>query len=64
MEQAEFKIAALLDEHRNITGLPLSIGTIESATGGKIADKLTDVPGISLYLKGSLVSYSTGPSSA
>lgn len=58
MEHTEFEIAALLEEHRNFTGVPLSIGSVESATGGKIADKLTDVPGISLYLKGSLISYS------
>jgi len=37
----------------------LSLGVMESATGGAIADTITDVPGSSEYFKGSLVAYST-----
>jgi PncC family amidohydrolase len=35
----------------------LTLGTIESATGGLIANLITDVPGSSDYFKGSLVAY-------
>ncbi len=35
----------------------LSIGTVESATGGLIAARLTSVPGASKHFKGSLVTY-------
>ncbi len=58
MKQSEFEVAELLEEHRSKTGIALAIGTVESATGGGIADRLTDVPGISDYLRASLVSYS------
>jgi len=36
----------------------LTLGTVESATGGLIAHMVTGVPGSSDYLKGSVVSYS------
>jgi len=36
----------------------LTLATAESCTGGKIASKLTAVPGTSVYFKGSIVSYS------
>jgi PncC family amidohydrolase len=36
----------------------LTIGTVESATGGRIADRITNVPGSSDYFKGSVVAYS------
>jgi nicotinamide-nucleotide amidase len=36
----------------------LTIGTIESATGGRIADRITNVPGSSDYFRGSVVAYS------
>jgi len=36
----------------------LTLGTAESATGGMIASLITNVPGSSLYFKGSVVSYS------
>ena len=36
----------------------LTLGTVESATGGLIASTITDIPGSSDYFKGSLVSYS------
>ncbi len=35
----------------------LSIGTIESCSGGYIANKITSVPGSSAYYKGSLLTY-------
>ena len=36
----------------------LTLGTVESATGGLIAHMITEVPGSSDYFKGSVVSYS------
>jgi nicotinamide-nucleotide amidase len=37
----------------------LSLGTMESCTGGLLANTITDVPGSSDYFKGGLVSYAT-----
>ena len=51
MQQLEADIYALLKSRR------LTLGTVESATGGLIAHRLTNVPGISEYYKGSVVSY-------
>ena len=34
-----------------------TVGTVESCTGGAIAQKIVSVPGSSLYYKGSIVSY-------
>lgn len=53
----EVEIAQLLSRYRVQTGRSLSIGTAESATGGRVADRLTDVPGISEYFGGSVVAY-------
>jgi PncC family amidohydrolase len=36
----------------------LTIGTVESATGGRVADRITNVPGSSDYFRGSVVAYS------
>ncbi len=36
----------------------LTLAIMESCTGGRLADLLTDVPGSSLYFKGGLVAYS------
>ena len=58
MAELEAEIARLLGEYRGKTGKSLTIGTVESATGGRIADRLTDVPGSSDYFKGSVVAYS------
>jgi len=58
MTKAEVEIAKLLREYQAKTGKLLSIGTAESATGGKVADRITNVPGSSDYFKGSVVSYS------
>ena len=37
----------------------LTLATAESCTGGKIAQKITAIPGASAYFKGSVVSYAT-----
>lgn len=43
---------------REETGRALTIGTAESATAGKISDRLTGIPGSSEYFAGSVVAYS------
>lgn len=58
MTELEAEIAQLVREYQAKTGRLLTIGTIESATGGRIADRLTNVPGSSDYFKGSVVAYS------
>ncbi len=58
MKKLEIEIAELLREYQARIGKLLTIGTIESATGGRIADRLTNMPGSSDYFKGSLVAYS------
>ena len=58
MAALQDEIAQLLREYQVKTGKLLTIGTIESATGGRISDKITNVPGSSDYYKGSIVSYS------
>ena len=58
MAKPEVEIAQLLARYRIQTGRSLSIGTAESATGGRVADRLTDVPGSSDYFWGSVVAYS------
>jgi len=58
MTKAEIKIAELIRGYQAKTGKLLTIGTTESATGGRIADRLTNVPGSSDYFKGSVVAYS------
>ncbi len=57
MAKPEVEIAQLLARYRLQTGRSLSIGTAESATGGRVADRLTDVPGSSDYFGGSVVAY-------
>jgi len=52
------KIARLIKEYADLTGKVLTLGTVESATGGAISDRITNIPGSSLYYKGSIVSYS------
>ncbi|MCL6267931.1 competence/damage-inducible protein A [Flagellimonas myxillae] len=42
-----------------LTQKQLSLSTAESFTGGKIAEKITAIPGASAYFKGSVVSYAT-----
>jgi len=58
MAELEAEIARLIREYRAKTGKSLTIGTVESATGGRIADRITNVPGSSDYFKGSVVAYS------
>jgi PncC family amidohydrolase len=58
MAELEAEIARLIREYQAKTGKLLTIGTVESATGGKIADRITNVPGSSDYFKGSIVAYS------
>jgi PncC family amidohydrolase len=58
MAELEAEIARLIREYRAKTGKLLTIGTVESATGGRIADRITNVPGSSDYFKGSVVAYS------
>jgi PncC family amidohydrolase len=58
MAELEAEIARLIREYQAKTGKPLTIGAVESATGGRIADRITNVPGSSDYFKGSVVAYS------
>lgn len=58
MAELQDDIAQLLRKHQSKTGKLLTIGTIESATGGRIGDKITNVSGSSDYYKGSIVAYS------
>ena len=58
MTKQEEEIGQLLAEYRDKTGKTLSIGTVESATGGRIGDKITNIPGSSDYYKGSIIAYS------
>lgn len=58
MAELEAEIAQLLRDYQAATGKLLTIGAVESATGGRIADRITNVPGSSDYFKGSVVAYS------
>jgi len=58
MKNIEDEIARLIREYKSKTGKFLTLGTVESATGGRIADKITNVAGSSDYFLGSVVSYS------
>jgi nicotinamide-nucleotide amidase len=42
-----------------LTSKKFTLSTAESFTGGKIAEKITSIPGASNYFKGSVVSYAT-----
>jgi PncC family amidohydrolase len=57
MAELEAEIARLIREYQTETGKLLTIGTVESATGGRIADRITNMPGSSDYFKGSVVAY-------
>jgi PncC family amidohydrolase len=58
MTTLQDEISRLLRKYQAKTGKLLTIGTVESATGGRISDKITNIPGSSDYFKGSIVSYS------
>jgi PncC family amidohydrolase len=58
MAGLEEEIAQLLRQYQASTGKLLTIGSIESATGGRIGDKITNIPGSSDYYKGSIIAYS------
>jgi len=58
MTALQDEVAQLLKEYQAKTGKLLTIGTVESATGGRISDKITNVSGSSDYYKGSIISYS------
>jgi len=58
MAELEAEIARLIREYQAKTGKSLAIGAVESATGGRIADRITNVAGSSDYFKGSVVAYS------
>jgi len=58
MTGLEVEIARLIREYQAKTGKALTIGSVESATGGRIADRITNVAGSSDYFKGSVVAYS------
>ena len=58
MAKPEIDIADLIKEYQARTRKLVTIGTAESATGGRIADRLTNVPASSDYFRGSLVAYS------
>jgi PncC family amidohydrolase len=58
MAELEEEIARLIREYHAKTGKLLTIGTVELATGGRVADRITNVAGSSDYFKGSVVAYS------
>jgi len=58
MLRTEAEIAQVLRYYQARTGRVLTICTVESATGGRIADRITNMSGSSDYFLGSVVSYS------
>lgn len=57
MAKLETDISQLLRKYQALTGKLPTIGTAESATGGRISDKITNIPGSSDYFKGSIIAY-------
>ncbi len=58
MQRVEAEIALLIREFKASRGEYITLGSVESATGGRIADKITDTAGSSDYFMGTVVSYS------
>jgi len=58
VRKSEEQIAALVRAYHDRAGKYLTIGTVESISGGRIADKISNVAGSSDYYMGSIVSYS------
>ncbi len=56
-EEEDETIEALIA--KLLTNKGLTLATAESFTGGKIAERITAIPGASNYFKGSIVSYAT-----
>ena len=54
----ENDINQLLNQYQAKTSKILTVGTVESATGGRVGDRITNVPGSSAYYMGSIVAYS------
>jgi nicotinamide-nucleotide amidase len=57
MNKLELEIASIIREIKRETGQYPTVGSVESATGGRIADKLTNIAGSSEYFTGAIVSY-------
>ena len=55
--EEEHSIEAIIG--KRLMKLSKTLATAESCTGGKIAEKITAIPGASNYFKGSIVSYAT-----
>jgi len=53
----EAEVALLIRSFREQNGRVLTIGAVESATGGRISDRLTSIPGSSDYFRGSVIAY-------
>lgn len=56
--ELEVEISELEKAHRRRYGRWLHIATAESATAGRIGDRLTNVPGASEYVVGGIIAYS------
>ncbi|MFA5628842.1 MAG: CinA family protein [Dehalococcoidales bacterium] len=52
MQELAYEIGKLLRDNK------LTLGCVESATGGLIASVITEIPGSSDYFKGAIISYS------
>jgi PncC family amidohydrolase len=64
MKKPEIEIARLSRALHSKAGKFLTLGVVESATGGSIADRITNVAGSSDYFMGAVVSYSNNIKSA
>jgi nicotinamide-nucleotide amidase len=58
MKRLELDIAGIIRDIEIKISRHLMIGTVESATGGRIADRITNIPGSADYFRGAIVSYS------
>lgn len=57
MKKTEIEIARLSRALQDKTGKFLTLGAVESATGGSVADRITNVAGSSDYFMGAVVTY-------